>query len=49
MRIVINDLNEAINEDRKNHGKKELKFDGEPKKNDGEDDEDYFDDGSGKG
>ncbi len=45
----INDLNEAINEDRKNHGKKELKFDGEPKKNDGEDDEDYFDDGSGKG
>ena len=45
----IDDLNEAINEDRRNHGKKELKFDDKPKKTEEDDEEDYFDDGSGKG
>lgn len=44
----IDDLNEAINEDRRNHGKKDLKFDEKPKQAEDEDDEDYFDDGSGK-
>lgn len=45
----INDLNEAINEDRRAHGKKELQFDDTPKEPEEEDNEDYFDDGSGKG
>lgn len=40
----IDDLNRAINEDRKAHGKKPLKFDESAKETDEEDDENYFDD-----
>lgn len=46
----IDALNEAINEDRLQHGKKPLKFDGdETKETSEEEKEDYFDDKSGKG
>ena len=46
----IDALNEAINEDRLQHGKKPLKFDGdEIKETSEEEKEDYFDDKSGKG
>ena len=45
----INDLNKAINEDRKSHGKKPLKFDTDDVKElTGEETEDYFDDKSGE-
>ena len=46
----IHALNEAINEDRKLHGKKPLKFNGdEQKENDEDENEDYFDDDKGNG
>lgn len=46
----IDALNEAINEDRLQHGKKPLKFDGEETKETSEEEkEDYFDDKSDKG
>ena len=46
----IKDLNKAINEDRAQHGKKPLKFNGDEKKElDEEEKENYFDDESGAG
>lgn len=46
----IRSLNEAINEDRKLHGKKPLKFNGdEQKDNDEDENENYFDDDKGNG
>lgn len=43
----IDDLNRAINEDRKEHGKKPLKFNGDELKDESEEEkENYFDDDS---
>ena len=49
-REYIDDLNRAINEDRKAHGKKPLKFNGDELKDDSEEEkENYFDDDSQNG